>query len=48
MDLSLEELGVEKEMIDNLVRHASKSHLVRTNPRPASPEDMRKIYLKSL
>jgi alcohol dehydrogenase class IV len=48
MNLRLADLGVEKRMIDEFIKDASKSHLLKTNPRFASPEDMREIYNKSL
>jgi len=48
MDIGLRELGVNEDMIDVFVEEAGKSPISKTNPRPASPADMREIYLKSL
>jgi len=48
MSIGLKELGVDEDMIDTFVNEASKSVLVKTNPRPASPADIKEIYLKSL
>ncbi|MEA2054641.1 MAG: iron-containing alcohol dehydrogenase [Candidatus Thermoplasmatota archaeon] len=48
MNLGLADIGVEKDMIDIFVEDARKSHLVKINPRSATPEDMKEIYYKSL
>jgi len=48
MDIGLKKLGVEERMIDTFVKEASKSVLMKTNPRFASSEDLRDIYLKAM
>jgi len=49
MDISLTDLGVTQDLIDDLVRDAAKSqHLLDTTPRPTTPEDIRHLYEESL
>jgi len=49
MDGGLAELGVTEEMVDRLARDAGEARrLLETNPRPASPEDIRRLYRQSL
>ena len=48
LPLGLRALGVDESMVDELVRFAATDLASRSNPRPATPEDYRRLFAEAM
>ena len=48
LPLGLRAMGVDESMVDELVRFAATDLASRSNPRPATPEDYRRLFAEAM